>query len=83
MTFPDMSNYRRDSTKNTQVPARDTEDQRRALPTALYYGGSNYFLFGLNIVLLQLEEFYLCGPERKLYRLLFLTKYVEFPLHRF
>ncbi|CAB3405895.1 unnamed protein product [Caenorhabditis bovis] len=38
VTFPNFESYRRDSAKNPQVPARDTEDQRRALPTALYYG---------------------------------------------
>ncbi|CAD6192872.1 unnamed protein product [Caenorhabditis auriculariae] len=38
VTFPDMSNYRRDSAKNTQQPARETEDQRRSLANTVYYG---------------------------------------------
>lgn len=47
--FPDMSSYRRDVTLDTDKPARETEDQRRALPVAVYYGGeslpSNYNFF--------------------------------------
>ena len=37
--FPDMSNYRRESTLDAEKPARETEDARRALPHAVYYGG--------------------------------------------
>lgn len=36
--FPDLSGYRKDSTLNTDKPARETEDQRRSLPIAVYYG---------------------------------------------
>lgn len=36
--FPDMSSYRRETTLDTHKPARETEDQRRALNHAVYYG---------------------------------------------
>ncbi|EYB85308.1 hypothetical protein Y032_0301g1843 [Ancylostoma ceylanicum] len=36
--FPDMSYYRRESTLDPEKSARDTEDERRALPHAVYYG---------------------------------------------
>ncbi|KAK6017799.1 Ubiquinol cytochrome reductase transmembrane region, partial [Ostertagia ostertagi] len=36
--FPDFSNYRREVTLDTQKAARDTEDQRRSLAHAVYYG---------------------------------------------
>uniref|UniRef100_A0A1I7XAI0 Cytochrome b-c1 complex subunit Rieske, mitochondrial n=1 Tax=Heterorhabditis bacteriophora TaxID=37862 RepID=A0A1I7XAI0_HETBA len=35
---PDMSAYRLESTLDTEKAARDTEDGRRALPHAVYYG---------------------------------------------
>ncbi|PIO64586.1 Ubiquinol cytochrome reductase transmembrane region, partial [Teladorsagia circumcincta] len=37
--FPDFSNYRREVTLDTQKAARDTEDQRRSLSHAVFYGG--------------------------------------------
>ncbi|EPB76588.1 Ubiquinol cytochrome reductase transmembrane region [Ancylostoma ceylanicum] len=36
--FPDMSNYRRDVTLDIQKSARETEDERRSLSHAVYYG---------------------------------------------
>ncbi|VDL76576.1 unnamed protein product [Nippostrongylus brasiliensis] len=36
--FPDMSNYRREVTLDANTAARDTEDQRRSLAHAVYYG---------------------------------------------
>ncbi|KAK6054011.1 Ubiquinol cytochrome reductase transmembrane region [Cooperia oncophora] len=41
--FPDFSNYRREVTLDTQKAARDTEDQRRSLAHAVYYGGTLSF----------------------------------------
>ncbi|GMS95610.1 hypothetical protein PENTCL1PPCAC_17785 [Pristionchus entomophagus] len=38
VSFPDFSKYRRESTLDASKPARDTEDPRRALPVAVYYG---------------------------------------------
>ncbi|KAK5965563.1 Ubiquinol cytochrome reductase transmembrane region [Trichostrongylus colubriformis] len=36
--FPDFSKYRREVTLDTQKAARETEDQRRSLSHAVYYG---------------------------------------------
>uniref|UniRef100_A0A7E4V1A3 Cytochrome b-c1 complex subunit Rieske, mitochondrial n=1 Tax=Panagrellus redivivus TaxID=6233 RepID=A0A7E4V1A3_PANRE len=36
--FPNFDKYRHDSTKDTSKPARLTEDDRRALPSAVFYG---------------------------------------------
>ncbi|GMT24407.1 hypothetical protein PFISCL1PPCAC_15704 [Pristionchus fissidentatus] len=38
VAFPDFSKYRSESTLDPSKPARDTEDARRALPVAVYYG---------------------------------------------
>uniref|UniRef100_A0A914QQ20 Cytochrome b-c1 complex subunit Rieske transmembrane domain-containing protein n=1 Tax=Panagrolaimus davidi TaxID=227884 RepID=A0A914QQ20_9BILA len=37
--FPNFDSYRHDSTKDTSQPARATEDDRRAIPSAALYGG--------------------------------------------
>ncbi|PAV68972.1 hypothetical protein WR25_10104 [Diploscapter pachys] len=38
VTFPEMSKYRRDSTLDTHKPARETEEQRKVMQHAIYYG---------------------------------------------
>lgn len=68
VAFPDFSKYRHGSTLDPQKPARDSEDDRRTLPVAIYYGGS-YSFFPLALVILigvlQLEERWRCGLRKK------------------
>lgn len=39
VVFPNFDEYRAKSTLDPNKPALETEDERRALPNALYYGG--------------------------------------------
>jgi len=49
--FPDLEKYRRDVTKDTTKPARETEDQRRAFTNAMYgIGAVAGILFGKGAV---------------------------------
>lgn len=41
--FPSFDDVRRKDTLDPHIPASETEDTRRALPSAIYYGG--FFLF--------------------------------------
>lgn len=38
VSFPSFDKYRRESTLDSHMPARETEDERRAVPAGIFYG---------------------------------------------
>ncbi|TMS38671.1 hypothetical protein L596_005343 [Steinernema carpocapsae] len=64
--FPNFDNYRQDSTLDASKPARETEDERRAVPVALYYGvGGMMSLFGVKEVVQTLVSYKAMAADQR------------------
>ncbi|KAK0416757.1 hypothetical protein QR680_012664 [Steinernema hermaphroditum] len=64
--FPDFEGYRRESTLDASKPARETEDERRALPVALYYGvGGMMSLFGAKEVVQTMVSYKAMAADQR------------------
>ncbi|KJH49227.1 ubiquinol-cytochrome c reductase, iron-sulfur subunit [Dictyocaulus viviparus] len=58
ITFPDMSSYRREVTLDAEKAARETEDQRRSLYPAVYYGAGGMMSLWVGKEVIQTSVIY-------------------------